>query len=182
MTMGGDQIGSYNPNPLEGVCDVGVYLEASPPEEDDWVIEPYGRLFLKYAFGPMKGGGFRWDYTYDKDMRGATPSEWVLYVYDMNRFAFPLEPEIGFHLRLSDAFVLSPGISYERVTWTYFKGIEAYGEPDYQKLGTSRNDVFNVRLGVDVLDAGSFRLRVSGVWVAGDEQGYGGNLSFDLDL
>lgn len=176
---GADQIGSYNPNPLQVVVDIGFFMEASAPKGNSDTFQPYGRLNFKWAWGPTKGGEYGWYYTHDKDMRGATPSEWVLYVYDTERFAYPVAPEAGFNLKFSDV-TLTFGAEYERVTWWFYKGIEAYGSPHLDQIGSARLNVLNAKAGIAFLDDDNFS--IGGIFPVLGEKGYGGFLNYKFEF
>jgi hypothetical protein len=175
-TWDGSDIGSYNPSQNDVAWDLGVSAKYTP-DVGDFPIVPYAKLTLKYSFGPEKGGEYGWDYTHDVDMRGATPSEWVLYLYDVERKVFPLEPEAGLIFRFEDTPEFFVGASLEHVTYKYYKGIEAFGEPDLEHLGSSRKNTYNLKAGINVFGSDTLEIILGAQAAFGGERGYGGFIS-----
>jgi hypothetical protein len=171
----GEQIGSYDPCRSYGIFDIGAYAKMSP--NTGIPITPYAKVLVKGSFGPTENT----DYLHEVDMRGANPSEWVLYIYNITRRNFPLEPEAGLTIDLKH-FAFSLGGSYERTEMLYYKGIESYGEPKFQNIGRNRNNIINIKAGIDLLNWDSGEVILGGIFATGDERGGGGFLSMGLSF
>jgi hypothetical protein len=171
-------IGDYNPSQNDIAWDLGVFMKYTP--DTDFPVAPYAKLALKYSFGAEKGGEYGWYYTHDVDMRGATPSEWVLYLYDVERKVFPFEPEAGLRFKFEDVPEFSVGASLEHVTYKYYKGIEGFGEPHLEHLGSSRRNTYNLKAGMKVFGEENFEIIFGAQAAFGGEKGYGGFVSFSV--
>jgi hypothetical protein len=173
----GGEIGSYRASQGTAAIDLGVFAEAEPFEDAD--ISPYLKMSLKYSFGPTKGGEWSWYYTHKEDMRDADPSEWILYLRDDSRTVFPLSPEAGARISLSDDFKLKLGAKYERVIWRYYKGYEAFGKPHLSYMGKSELDVISAMIGAKIMEDGDFSMDLDCIIPLTDEKGFGLALSIN---
>lgn len=171
-----DQIGPYSASQSDIAVEIGLFAEISP-FEDSGFFKPYLKLALKYAFGPDKGGEWSWYYTHKKDMRNATPSEWILYLRDDDRNVFPISPGAGVRMDLSDEIRMKLGAEYENVTWRYYKGYEAFGKPHLSLMGKSKHNVVNAIIGVQLLGDDEFGVDLDCVVPTIDERGFGARVS-----
>jgi hypothetical protein len=171
----GDQIGPYRASQGSIAMDLGLYAEIDPLEDES--ISPYLRLSLKYCFEPSKGGEWSWYYTHSKNMRSASPSEWILYLRDDDRNVFPISPEIGARISISDDFKLKLGAEYERVIWRFYKGYEAFGKPHLSYMGKSELNVINALIGTRLFGDKDFGVDLDAVIPVTDEKGFGIQLS-----
>ncbi|MEM4253965.1 MAG: hypothetical protein QXR48_01080 [Candidatus Woesearchaeota archaeon] len=87
------------------------------------------------------------DTLHDNDLRGASPPRepGVSYIFTSERRPFPLSPELGAQVDMTDNFKILVGVGYERVEWTYFKSIN--GGTNYDEFDKTWNDVLNLRVG-----------------------------------
>jgi hypothetical protein len=174
---GPNSIDCYRTNSLQLVFDTGLYAEVSPPSHSSDVFQPYGRVNLKYAWGPSKGGEYSWGYTHSQNLHDEITAAWILYVYDLDRSAFPVSPEAGFRLNLGGT-IFSLGAEYEHVKWSFYRGIESYGEPTLYLIGTSHINVLNAKVGFSILE--DEMLSVGGLFPVMGEKGYGGFFNFQF--
>ena len=144
-------------------------------------VRPFFGLNLQLAHCDGTDGDYGGGYTYSKDMRKASPSEWVLYIYGVEYFACPVEPVIGIEWQLNKYVRLFTSAGYEYVRIRYYKGIEGFGKPHWEKLGETHHNLFNPTAGVSVCASETeiFSIKIGGTCGLGsDMRGFGGTIGF----
>jgi len=174
-SFGKREIGTFNPTENFKFFNVGLFGKYTIPLK--FPIRPYLKMGLGYPISASTNKGEEGEgYTYERVLGSGV--DFVRYVYGI-KFEYPwyVQPEAGVSY-LKHWYSLSFGVGYQRLRLTYYKGVEAFGDPHMEKIGESGHNLFNFKFKLSAFAFNCLGISLEPIYTFGDRvNGWGGGLS-----